>query len=136
MPAALPIPLAIPEERQALARMYVELTLAFHATIYPLDQAPAETDANLALVAVAVMLGHAEGRPMTSSEIASRVQMPRSSVLRRLEALIAHGLIQRIEDKYYLEPTRAAGVPHKDKFEFILSKGFAVLGPMLSKTDT
>jgi hypothetical protein len=49
---------------------------------------------------------------------------------------MAHGLIQRIEDKYYLEPAHAADVPHRDKFEFILSKAFAVLGPYLSKTDT
>jgi hypothetical protein len=136
MPADLLIPLAIPEERRALARMYVDLTLAFHATIFPLDQEPTETDANLTLVAVAVMLGHAEGHPMTSSEIASCVHMPRSSVLTRLNVLIAHGLIQRLGDKYYLEPTRAAEVPHKDNFELILSKGFAALGPILSKTDT
>jgi hypothetical protein len=62
--------------------------------------------------------------------------MPRTSVLRRLDALIAHGLIQRIEDKHYLEPVRAADVPNRDRFELILSKGFAVLGPYLSKTDT
>jgi hypothetical protein len=134
--SSLAIPIAIPEQRLALARMHVELTLAFHATTVALGQEPAETDANLALVAVAVMLGHADGHPMTSSEIASCVHMPRSSVLTRLNVLIAQGLIQRLDDKYYLEPERAASVPHKDDFEFILSKGFAVLGPYLSKTDT
>ena len=136
MPVELPIPLAMPEERCALARMYIELTLAFHAITFPPDQTPTETDANLALVAVAVMLGHAEGHPMTSSEIASCVHMPRSSVLTRLNVLIAHGLIQRIGDRYYLEAVHAEEVPHLDRFELILSKGFAVLGPYLSKTDT
>jgi hypothetical protein len=77
MPAALPIPLALSAERRALARMFIELTLAFHATIFSLDQTPpCEPDANLALVAVAVMLGHAEGYPMTASQIASYVHMP------------------------------------------------------------
>lgn len=130
------IPLALAVERSALARMYIDLTLAFHATILPVDAAPSEPDANLTLVAVTVMLGHAEGHPMTASQIASHLNMPRTSVLRRLDALIAHGLIQRIEDKHYLEPVRAADVPNRDRFELILSKGFAVLGPYLSKTDT
>jgi DNA-binding transcriptional ArsR family regulator len=116
--------------------MFVELTLAFHATIFPLDQAPSEPDANLALVAVAVMLGHAEGQPMNASQLAAYVQMPRTSVMRRLDALLAHGLIRRIQGKYYLEPARAKGVPHRETFDLILSKGFAVLGPYLSKMDT
>ncbi|WP_375791148.1 hypothetical protein ACE102_07295 [Bradyrhizobium sp. vgs-9] len=134
-PSALPIAIAIPAERRALARMFIELTLAFHATIFPIDDPPTEVDANLALVAVAVMLGHADGLPMTASQLAAFVQMPRTSVLRRLDVLIRHGMILRINDKYYLEPIRAAAVPHRDTFELILSKGFAVLGPYLSKMD-
>lgn len=130
-PITLPIPIVIPEGRAALARMYIDLTLAFHASIYPLGQVPNEHDCHLTLVAVAVMLGHAEGHPMNASEIARLVQMPASTVLKRLNALIKHGTIQRIEDKYYLEPDRALHVPHLDQFELILSKAFAVIGPLL-----
>jgi hypothetical protein len=119
---------------RALAQMYIELTLAFHATIYPPDKAPKEPDCHLTLVAVAVMLGHADGHPMTATQIAKRVQMPHSSVMKRLNVLIRHGMIQCIGRKYYLEPERAATVPHQDNFEFILSQAFAVLGPILSKT--
>jgi hypothetical protein len=134
--AALPIPIAIPAERRALARMFIELSVAFHGTIFPLDQTPSDTDPDLALVAVAVMLGHAEGQPMTASQIALMLRMPRTSILRRLDALIARGLILRIKGKHYLEPIRAKRVPHRDKFDLILSRGFAVLGPYLSKMDT
>jgi DNA-binding transcriptional ArsR family regulator len=126
---------ALPETRAALARMYVELTKAFHATIFPLDQKPSELDANLTAVVVTVMMGQAEGRPMTASEVASELNMPPRSVQRRLDVLVAHGIIQRIERKYYLDPVRAAKVPHRDHFEFILSKAFAVIGAHLSKTD-
>jgi hypothetical protein len=56
--------------------------------------------------------------------------------VRRLGALIAQGLIKRIDDKYYLEQGHAARVSHLDWFELILSKGFAVLGAHLSKPDT
>lgn len=131
-----PVPPAMPEARRALSQMYIDLTLAFHATTVPLDQEPPETDANLALVAVAAMLGHAEGRALNASEIAAMIRMPRTSVLRRLDALVENGLITRIDRKYYLAPTRARRVPHRDAFELILSKAFNVLGPILSNLDT
>ena len=132
----LPAPLAIPVERAALARMYIDLTLAFHASAYAPGAAPSEADANLALVGVAVMLGHAEGRPMNASQLASLTNMPRTSILRRLDALIASGLVVRVGSRYAVEPGHATGVPHRDAFELILSKAFAVLGPHLSKMDT
>jgi DNA-binding transcriptional ArsR family regulator len=130
------IPLAIPEGRRALAEMFIDLALAFRGTMVPLNQPPGEIDGNLTLVLVAVLLGHAEGHPMNASEVAARLQMPRTSVLRRLEALTKAGLVERIEGRYYLEHVRARDVPHRDKFDLILSRGFAVLGPILSKLDT
>ena len=128
--------MTIPAERRALAEMFVDLTLAFHGTTVPPDQPPGETDANQALVAVAVMLGHAGGLPMNASQIAARIRMPRTSVLRRLDALIEGGLIERADGRYYLSRERAQAVPHRDQFELILSKGFKGLGPLLSKMDT
>lgn len=130
------IPLAIPEGRRALSEMFIDLALAFHATTVPVGQEPPETDANTALVAVAVMLGHAEGRPLNASQIAKRIRMPRTTVLRRLEALIKGGLIKRINGKYYLEPDHARHAPHRDRFNLILTKGFAALAPILSEMDT
>src|SRR5438046_1496292 len=128
--------IAIPTERAALARMYLELTMAFHATIFAPGKEPPECDCNLTLVAVTVMLGHAEGRAMNVSQIAARLRMPRTTVIRRLRTLVARGLIVADKGRYYLEPVRAADVPHRDKFDLILSRSFAVLGPMLSKMDT
>jgi hypothetical protein len=112
--------------------MFIELTVAIHATIFPLDQPPSEPDANLAVVLAAVMRGHADGHPMTASEIASCVRMPRQSVKRRLDVLVERGVIQCIKRKYYLEPRRAKDVPHLDKINLILSEAFAVLCPYLS----
>lgn len=135
MSAILPISLAA--ERAALARMYIELTHAFIATIPPLTQPPpVETDANLALVAVAVMLGHAEGRPMTVSQLARHVRAPRATTTRRLQALVESGLIVRTKTRYYLAPQRAEKVPHRDHFDLILVRAFSSLGPYLSKSDT
>jgi predicted transcriptional regulator len=120
-------------QRFALARMYIDLTLAFHATAFPEDKPPEETDANLALVAVAVMMGHAAGNPMNASQIAIRIRMPRSSVRRRLETLIELGLIQRDDGVFYLDAKRARHAPRKASFTAILSEAFAVLGPAISK---
>ncbi|MBR0802813.1 helix-turn-helix transcriptional regulator [Bradyrhizobium japonicum] len=116
--------------------MFIDLCLAFHATTVPLDQEPGETDANRALVAVAAMLGHAKGRAMNASEIAVRLNMPRTSVMRRLDVLREQGLLQRIKGRYYLEPHRAAQVPHRDKFTLILAKGFKEIAPLLSEMDS
>jgi response regulator of citrate/malate metabolism len=129
----LPIPIALPAERSALARLYIDLSMAFRATIPNNKRPTVEPDANRTLIAVAVMLGHAEGHAMTETEIASCVQMPRQSVHRRLEALVESGLIVRCKHRYYLEPGRALNVPHKDKFDLPLAQAFEVLGPYLLK---
>lgn len=113
--------------------MYVDLSLAFHATAYPADSPPEETDANLALIAATVMMGHAAGCPMNASQIAARIRVPRSSVRRRLDILTELGLIRRIDDIFYLDGKRAKAVPRRKNFERILSEAFAVLGPHLSK---
>lgn len=131
-----PRPIVIPTARRAVARLFIDLALAFHATTLPLGKPADETDANQALVAVAVMLGHAEGRPMNASQIAACVRMPRTSVLRRLDALVASGLVERTKGTYVLAPHRAMHVPHRKTFDAILSQAFAALGPGLSKMDT
>lgn len=121
--------------RQALCELFVDLCLAFHGTTVPLGEKAGETDANLALVGVTVMLGHAEGAPMTATQISKRLQMPRTTVLRRLEILIDRNVLQRIGGQYFVETSRAESVAYRDTFTAILSKAFITLGPRLSKTD-
>lgn len=116
--------------------MFIDLTLAFYATIFPPDQTPSELDANLAVVAVVVMLGHAEGRPMSASQVASSINVARSTVRDRLNVLTSLGLIQRMDGRYYLEPVRAQAVPHLDRFTLILSQALPVLGPFVAKSAT
>jgi DNA-binding transcriptional ArsR family regulator len=124
-------PLTIAEDRRALAEMYIDLTLAFCATTVPAGR-NVEINANLALVAVGAMLGHAEGKGMNASQLARRIKMPRKSVARRLDVLVDNGLLKRIDGRYFLEPRRAQRVPHRDRFELILSKAIATLAPRLA----
>lgn len=132
----LPVPLALPAERRALARMFLELSVAFYETIFPFDQTPGDPDPNLTVLVVAVMLGHAEGRPMTAGQLAAQVRRSRTTTKRRLDTLIELRVIECINGSYYPEPIRAREVPHRDTFDLILSKAFAVLGPYLSKLGT
>jgi predicted transcriptional regulator len=137
-PVIPPIPLAISKERLAFTRLYIELHLVTNESIFYPDAA-GENDANLNLVAAAVLLGHAEGRAMNATKIATFLNMPRSTVLDRLDRLIARGVIVRIQGRYYFEWTRAAEVPFHDQYIKVLVKAFGVLGPYLSrlpKSDT
>jgi DNA-binding transcriptional ArsR family regulator len=123
------------EARSAVAEMFLELCALFHACGYPPDQEPPEIDADLAVVAVAAMLGHSAGQPMNVSEIAARVRMPRTSVLRRLELLEQNGLLAREDGRFYLDPYRAEHMPHGERAFLILVKCFTVVGPLLSEMD-
>lgn len=131
-----PIPIAFAEARRALCDMFIDLSLQFHATTVPLDQEPGEIDANLTLVNVCVMLGHAAGKPMNASQIATRLRMPRTTVMRRLAMLEERGAIKKVKTRYFLEPYRAQHVPMRNTFELILWRGYEVLAPVLSKMDT
>ena len=141
MPAEIPTPVvAVAAARVALARMFIELTVAFHNSTFPLDGEPTEMDADLVLVAVAVLLGHSEGNPMTARCIENLLHMPHSTTLSRLNALVGRGIVvKRTDNRYVLDPDRAARVPHLDAFNLILSRAFVVLGPhldLVSKSDT
>jgi DNA-binding IclR family transcriptional regulator len=42
----------------------------------------------------AVLIGHAEGRPMTAGKIAAYVGMPRPTAVRRLQEMMGKGIIR------------------------------------------
>jgi len=127
----LPIPIAIPAERHAIARLFVDLSLAFRDSI-PAGQRPGAPDANRTLLALAVVMGHASGHPMTAAEITACVRMPRASVLRGLNTLAQRGVIKRIAGRYYLDPQRAQGPPqYMDTYMAIFREAFAVLEPLI-----
>jgi DNA-binding IclR family transcriptional regulator len=62
----------------------------------------------LLLVACAVVVGHAERRPMNATKISLYVDLPRTTVLRKLEQLIEHGVVVKHGLNYCIAPERAA----------------------------
>src|SRR6185369_10086751 len=130
----LSIPMALATERHAIARMFVDLSLAFRDSIP--GQSTAAPDANRTLLALTVVMGHASGHPMTATEIAAYVHLPRASVLRGLNALVERNVIERVQHRYYLHRHRAQNPPeYMGKYELILAQAFEVLGPYLSRMD-
>lgn len=133
--------MTLADERRALAEMYIDLTLALHRVLLAItpQTPPPEIDANVLLVGVVAALGHAEGHAKNASEIATRLNMPRTSARNRLKILTnANCLILR-DGRYYLPSTIGAAdraAPPHDSFELILAKAFAVLVPHLAKLAT
>jgi CRP-like cAMP-binding protein len=97
-------PLKHRDERRAVAQLFIELTRAMRRSI----NETGNVDGDLLLVAAAVMVGHAEDRPMTAAKIAHYVELPRTTVLRKLDELAARDLLERVGTAYVLSKPRAA----------------------------
>lgn len=67
-------------ERLALANAYVALTRVMVDSVF--GEKPA--DHSLLLIGSAIMVGHAENKPMNATKIAQYIGMPRSTVIRKL----------------------------------------------------
>jgi DNA-binding transcriptional ArsR family regulator len=57
---------------------------------------------DLLFAAIEVFVGQAFERPMVLSELSRNLEMPRDTVRRKLRRLIEIGLVERIDDRYYM----------------------------------
>jgi predicted transcriptional regulator len=90
-------------ERLALAKAYVALTQVMVDSVFgkkPIDH-------SLLLIGSAIMVGHAENRPMNATKIAHYVGLPRSTVIRKLNEFLIAGVIDRHGNVYLLSEERA-----------------------------
>ena len=90
-------------ERLALAKAYIALTHVMVDSVF--GKKPA--DHSLLLIGSAIMVGHAEKRPMNATKIAHYVGLPRSTVIRKLNEFLRVGLIVRRGNVYLLSEERA-----------------------------
>jgi DNA-binding transcriptional ArsR family regulator len=79
-------------QRLAIARLYIELGRGLHAELGFSKRYGDRPE--LLPVACAVMVGHLTGMGMSASAIARFLEMPRTSVMRRLEALKRAGVVE------------------------------------------
>ena len=90
-------------ERLALAKAYIALTRVMVDFVF--GKKPA--DHSLLLIGSAIMVGHAENRPMNATKIANYVGLPRSTVIRKLNEFLRVGVIARYGNVYVLSEERA-----------------------------
>ena len=75
---------------QMIARLFFEMTRVIHKTYMP--ETRFGTFLDLVPVGYAIFLGQAEGRPMGLTGLARLLDIPRSSVQRRIDLLIEGGI--------------------------------------------
>lgn len=90
-------------ERLALASAYIALTRVMVDSVF--GKRPA--DHSLLLIGSAIMVGHAENKPMGATKIAQYIGLPRSTVIRKLNQFLKAGVIARHGDVYLLSKERA-----------------------------
>jgi hypothetical protein len=93
-------------ERLILADVVLKLTRIFNQAVV---RAPAHAD--VVHVIQAVYFGHLSGRPMTAHKISMFINMPRTSVLRRLAFLIRNGYVRKQGKFYYVAEARLRRSP-------------------------
>jgi predicted transcriptional regulator len=90
-------------ERLALAKAYIALTRVMVDSVF--GKKPA--DHSLLLIGSAIMVGHAEDKPMSATKIAQYIGLPRSTVIRKLNQFLKAGVIARHGNVYLLSIERA-----------------------------
>lgn len=101
--------LAYRDERLFVARFVIGLNRELYRSLFP-ARADFAGRLDALMVACAVTIGHAEGRPMGATKIAAYLELPRTTVLRRLAELIAAGAIARDGTRYVVSASRMEAV--------------------------
>jgi predicted transcriptional regulator len=91
------------KERLALATAYIALTRVMVDSVF--GKKPA--DHSLLLIGCAIIVGHAENRPMNATKISHFVGLPRSTVIRKLNEFSRIGMVARHGKVYLLSEERA-----------------------------
>jgi predicted transcriptional regulator len=82
---------------------YVALTGVMVRSVFGQKRA----DHSLLLIGAAIMVGHAENKPMNATKIAHYVGLPRSTIVRKLKEFLDSGVITREGNAYLLSEARA-----------------------------
>lgn len=95
-------------ERLSVSHALIGLAKEIHRTWVPYK--PFGTEIDLVFVSACVGIGDFEERPMTASNVAHYIEMPRATVERKLSALIRRGVVIRQGNVFVLAPRTEADV--------------------------
>jgi biotin operon repressor len=87
-------------QRLVLCRLMIDIMRTVHGTYAPVRE-PFGTRLETFFVGLCVAIGDMEGKPFSVAKIAAYMQVPRSTVIRRLDQLQSWGLIDRRGRHYY-----------------------------------
>jgi hypothetical protein len=133
--------MAIAKERLAVCRMFITLA-RLAREIIQIEGSKAVADADVGtmlLIAAAVVIGHAEQRPMNKSNVAAFLDLPRTTIGPKLDKLVEVGALVRERDRYFfMEPGRAIHPPERDVKRWVstVAKTYEQLIPLLTDLDT
>src|SRR5262245_38763089 len=121
------------KERLTLCRMFVDVAREAHFEYMPKLAFCRRLD--LLVVGVCVAIGHLDGKPFSATKLAAYLDCPRTSVIRRLDALAKMQIIVRRGTRYFLNEPRVnsdRAIKSHDKVRRIVLKAAG----QLSETDT
>lgn len=100
-------PRAIPRraERLAISRLLLDLARVFHNKAYKeTGGKPFGAEIDIIFVGACVAIGDLERRPMSASDIASYIDMPRATVQRKLDQLVRRNIVTREGNHFLMSP--------------------------------
>ncbi|MHC2337008.1 hypothetical protein [Bradyrhizobium sp. USDA 4454] len=92
----------VARQRLVLCRLMIEIMRNLHGAYAPKSE-PFGSRLETFFIGLCVALGQFDQRPFSVAKIAAFMNVPRTTVMRRLEQLQGWGLIQRQGTKYYMD---------------------------------
>jgi len=89
---------------------------------------------DLLFTALEVFIGHAFERPMLLSELSRNLELPRNRVRRKVQRLIEIGLVECIDNRYYMTAKANAPLQREVLLAHLCNMQAAI--KEVSKTDT
>jgi hypothetical protein len=105
----MPVTLLYGSERARVARLVLSLLRTVRNAYTP--ELTLEEASEFLFLMMHLFIGHAQRKPLSASRLARIAEIPRTTVLRRLAALIEFGYVERIGNSYYL--TAKSNVPNQ-----------------------
>ena len=102
MPHRKKLDLPFTEHRHTISKMVLDLWRVSHELYFPNTQMSDKFDSGLILMAV--LIGHAEGKPFNASKLSAYIDMPRPTLMRRLASLEKDGFVVRSNNHYLVGP--------------------------------
>lgn len=105
------MPRVIPRraERLAISRLLLELARAFHNKSFTGPGGkPFGAEIDIVFVGACVAIGDLENRPMSASDVATYIDMPRATVQRKLDQLVRREVVIRRGTKFAMSPSAVA----------------------------